>query len=225
MSTLILRLAAPMQSWGADSKYNYRKTGREPTKSGVLGMAAAALGCRRDDTEILAELNRLRFGVRVDHEGTMLKDFHMVHRPLKNGKEESTLTYRYYLCDAVFVVGLEGGRQELEQLEAAFRNPVYPLFLGRRSCPPTGRVCLGIEEDDLEEALKNVPWQLPHWRQKRADRSLRMVLDSGSGIAQAKDVPVSFSPIRREYGYRNIKEEWFRLPDDGETEHDPMAEL
>ena len=44
MSTLVLRLAAPMQSWGSDSKYNIRKTNREPTKSGVLGMIAAALG-------------------------------------------------------------------------------------------------------------------------------------------------------------------------------------
>ena len=37
MATLLLRLAAPLQAWGADSKFETRKTGREPTKSGVVG--------------------------------------------------------------------------------------------------------------------------------------------------------------------------------------------
>ena len=91
MSTLILRLAAPMQAWGADSKYNERRTCREPTKSGVIGLLAAALGCRRDDTETLARLSTLRFGVRADREGTSLRDFQMAHR-WEAG--ESTLTRR-----------------------------------------------------------------------------------------------------------------------------------
>ena len=47
MATLLLRLAAPLQAWGADSKFETRKTGREPTKSGVVGLLAAALGLRR----------------------------------------------------------------------------------------------------------------------------------------------------------------------------------
>ena len=37
MATLLLRLAAPLQSWGSDSKFETRKTDREPTKSGVVG--------------------------------------------------------------------------------------------------------------------------------------------------------------------------------------------
>lgn len=47
MATLLLRLAAPLQSWGSDSKFETRKTDREPTKSGVVGLLAAALGLRR----------------------------------------------------------------------------------------------------------------------------------------------------------------------------------
>lgn len=53
MATLLLRLAAPLQAWGADSKFETRKTGREPTKSGVIGLLAAALGLRRDEREAL----------------------------------------------------------------------------------------------------------------------------------------------------------------------------
>ena len=67
MGTLLLRLAAPLQSWGEDSKFETRRTRREPTKSGVIGLLAAALGRRRD--EPLDDLRGLRFAVRVDQEG------------------------------------------------------------------------------------------------------------------------------------------------------------
>lgn len=222
MSTLLLRLAGPMQSWGADSKYNYRRTNREPTKSGVLGLLAAALGCRRDDVQALQELSTLRFGVRVDLEGTALQDFQMVHG--KKSKDD-TLTYRDYLCDAIFVAGLEGSRELLERLQKAVRNPVYPLFLGRRSCPPVGPICLGIAEEPLEAALQTVPWQLPHWRRRSAAKKIRMVLETEHSYAALRDVPISFSPIKREYGYRNIREVWMTVPDAYAAEHDPMAEL
>jgi len=38
MSTLLLRLAAPLQAWGINSKFDIRKTEREPSKSGVVGL-------------------------------------------------------------------------------------------------------------------------------------------------------------------------------------------
>ena len=66
MATLLLRLAAPLQAWGADSKFETRKTGREPTKSGVIGLLAAALGLRRDDREALLRLTGLRFDLLCD---------------------------------------------------------------------------------------------------------------------------------------------------------------
>ena len=62
MATLLLRLAAPLQSWGSSSKFEIRTTEKMPTKSGVVGMLAAALGLRRDAD--LARLNALKFGGR-----------------------------------------------------------------------------------------------------------------------------------------------------------------
>ena len=38
MAVLLLRLAAPLQAWGSNSKFIIRNTEREPTKSGVVGM-------------------------------------------------------------------------------------------------------------------------------------------------------------------------------------------
>ena len=150
MATLLLRLAAPLQAWGSDSKFETRKTDREPTKSGVVGLLAAALGLRRDDTEGLARLNGLRFAVRADQEGSLLVDFHTA-----KSRDTSYVTYRHYLQDAVFLAGLESGDEALlRELEAALRHPVYPLYLGRRSCPPTLPLCLGIRQGSLLDVLR-----------------------------------------------------------------------
>ena len=92
MATLLLRLAAPLQSWGTDSKFEVRKTGREPTKSGVVGLLAAAMGIGREEPERLEPLNRLRFGVRVDQEGSLLVDYHIARKEEKGRGNKVTVT-------------------------------------------------------------------------------------------------------------------------------------
>ena len=215
MSTLLLRFAAPMQAWGADSRFDIRKTNREPTKSGVVGLLAAALGLQRDAP--LNELTALRMGVRVDREGVLLRDFHMVH-----GEKSSYVTTRYYLCDAVFLVGVFSEDEVLmRRLEEAIRNPAFPLFLGRRSCPPEGRVYLGLREMTLEDALTSEPSLAAHGAFQQTER-LRMVLEEPRGTARLRDMPISFSPFDRQYGYRAARETWLDQPT---NEHDPMREL
>lgn len=227
MATLLLRLAAPLQSWGADSKFETRKTNREPTKSGVLGLVAAALGLRRDDEEGLARLSKLRFGVRVDREGDLLVDFHTAHR-VDGKKETSWVTYRHYLCDAVFLAGLESDdRAWLGELEAALRRPVYPPFLGRRSCPPTQPLCLGIRELGLKDALRAEP-RLVKPRRGESD-TFRLVIDATPGEpgVPMRDLPLSFSPLQRRFGFRPVRETSVDVPKEPETEtaHDPFVEL
>ena len=112
MSTLLLRLAGPMQSWGVESKFEVRRSGTEPSKSAVIGLIAAAMGRRRDSS--LDDLNQLMFGVRVDQPGVIQRDFQMV----KNEKT-SYLTYRYYLADAVFLVGGFCQTHEFDDLKHA----------------------------------------------------------------------------------------------------------
>ena len=224
MSTLLLRLAAPLQAWGTGSKFEVRRTNREPSKSGVIGLLAAALGLRRDAD--LSRLSALRFGVRVDRNGEVIKDFHMA-----KADKTSYLTYRYYLSDAIFLVGLESeDRSFLEQIERALRNPCFPLFLGRRSCPPTLPLVLGIREDALETALRGEENQNKDLKSRRqSHRYIR--LDCGEGEQEGtvvQDLPISFNPMRREFAYRRAKEIWLR--DDVNTEesaeeHDAMAEL
>ena len=228
MSTLLLRLAAPFQSWGSESKFEIRHTFNEPTKSGVIGLLAAALGRKRDDD--ITDLNALHFGVRTDQQGTLQQDFHMVRKDAR----VSYVTRRYYLSDAIFLVGLESQNKKfLLELEEALHNPVFPLFLGRRSCPPTLPLCLGIRNKDLPNALRDEPWLVPDWRQIRWRRRnqnenprLRITIDTLPGEkrdAIQKDVPITFDPHHRQYGYRG-----YSVMKDAEIElgtHDPMQEL
>ncbi|WP_223273999.1 CRISPR-associated protein Cas5, partial [Nocardia cerradoensis] len=44
-----MRLAAPLQSWGVASRFARRETQQYPSKSGILGLIAAARGHRRTD--------------------------------------------------------------------------------------------------------------------------------------------------------------------------------
>ena len=225
MSTLLLRLAAPLQSWGVEAKFDRRTTERAPTKSGVIGLAAAAMGRRRD--ERIDDLAALRFGVRTDRAGVLLRDYHTA-----KSQRSAYVTNRYYLSDAVFLAGLEGDAALLRQLEEAFRRPAFPLFLGRRSCPPAGEVSLGIRDSlSLEEALENEPLLIRPGRTE-AEARLRIVVEATDATRRVyfiRDVPISYDQAHRRFGFRRAWE--YTLPHKGHlatekpTEHDPMAEL
>lgn len=228
MSVLLLRLAGPLQSWGSASRFARRETNTEPTKSGVVGMLAAALGKRRTDP--IEELLDLKFGVRVDQPGTLMQDFHTAHD--REGRS-MPLTRRFYLSDALFVAGVAGPKELIEALDAAVRAPQFPLYLGRRSCPPAGRVSLGVRELGLEDALRAEKWQAADWyrRQARSRQvALRIVRDAEpgeEGVTQ-RDVPISFDPVRREYGWRTVVEPPPHIVENelgDEDFHDPFSML
>lgn len=222
MSTLLLRLASPLQSWGSDSKFEVRQTGREPTKSGVIGMISSALGRKRN--EPVEDLSCLKFGIRADREGTFIEDFHTAR-----SEKTSYITRRYYLSDAVFTVGLESEDTDfLKELEYALKHPVYPLFLGRRSCPPTLPVVLGIREKSLADALKTEPF----FDKRHEKGRVRIVLDDAENRnieTRIKDVPISFSQELRLFGYRTTTEDFIticdEITDENKTEHDAFKEL
>jgi CRISPR system Cascade subunit CasD len=206
VTVLLLRLAGPLQAWGDSSRFTRRDTGRVPTKSGVLGLLAAAEGRRRTDE--IEDLARLRFGVRIDQPGRLERDF----QTASNGDTGNSmpLSYRYYLADAVFVAAVEGDPSLVGALADALDDPVFPLYLGRRSCPITGEISLGVDERPMENALRAQAWQASPWYQRRQSREveLELVVDAIPGetdpIETRRDVPESFNPERREYGWREV---------------------
>lgn len=216
-----------MQAWGAASRFTRRDTRQEPTKSGVLGLLAAAQGLRRTDE--LEHLTSLSFGVRVDQEGVLIRDFQTAKS--LDGKKVMPLSYRYYLGDAVFVAGVEGERNVIDGLVAALRNPTFPLYLGRRSCPPSQPLTLAVTDDQLLTALREYPWQAANWYRRNQSRTVRLRIaidDDNSGEGELiRDVPVSFNPELRKYEWRTVREEHVDVPNpDGVAyRHDPLAAL
>ena len=51
---MLLWFEAPLQSWGADSKFSRRDTLEYPTKSGVLGLVLCAMGASGEQKDLLA---------------------------------------------------------------------------------------------------------------------------------------------------------------------------
>ena len=109
----------------------------------------------------------------------------------------------------------------MEALEQALAAPAYPLFLGRRSCPPEGRLCLGIRRGmGLEEALLGEPPLAAGQSQGR------IMMDAEASDILCRDVPLSFSQGGRRFGFRCVREETARFFEGGSpTRHDPMQEL
>lgn len=209
--TLPLVLAGPLQAWGSSSRFARRGTENAPTKSGVIGLLAAALG--RERTAEVSDLAALRFGVRVDQPGTRVRDYQTAHH-LVTGVS-MPISERFYLSDAVFVAVVEGDPELVERLYRAVRAPVYLPYLGRRSCPPSRPFDLGTPgPGTVEEVLREQPWQASRWYQRRrgwregSKIELTTLVDAspgGGGADSSRDLPLSFDPRHRRYGLRAVR--------------------
>jgi CRISPR system Cascade subunit CasD len=233
MSTLLLRLAGPMQAWGTQSRFSIRDTGLEPSKSGVIGLLCAALGKPRDEKlndawPTLEQLAALRMGVRVDGEGSMKADYHTtggthrrgevygIYRASGDISRDPVVSTRYYLADADFLVGLEGNPDLLARLNEALAEPKWQLYLGRKSFvpavpprlpdrPPFGP---GLRDEPLLDALTNYPYFHDGRAGNDLPERLRLVVDApdSPGGEVRRDVPLSFS-VRR-FGVRYVETRW-----------------
>ncbi|NLP11786.1 type I-E CRISPR-associated protein Cas5/CasD [bacterium] len=205
MGTLLLRIVAPLQSWGIQSNFTVRDSGLEPSKSGIIGLVCAALGRPRQAD--LSDLSGLRMGVRVDREGILKKDYHIAQSVLKSdGKNiQNMTTNRYYLADAAFLVGLEGDSPVLQSIQAALQHPVWPLFFGRKAFTPAAPVFLRdglLPIESLESAFEHFGW-IVRWKNGQAPRQLRWVLEAADGEQARADVPISFA--ERRFSSRRVK--------------------
>lgn len=158
---LVLRLYGPLAAWGDVAVGEIRPVKIHPGKSALIGLLGAALGIRRENTDVFRRMSD-SYGFAVSDEGrkTRLRDFHTVQSaPVNKGKVygsgymmnrqrelsipkkdlETTLTYRDYICDVVYTaaVWIKNGSDvpfSLEELRLGLREPVFVPYLGRKSC-------------------------------------------------------------------------------------------
>lgn len=215
MRSVLIRLEGPLQAWSTQIKLGVRDTDREPSKSGILGVAGAALGMARDDEVMLAELRALSMAVRVDRPGSLLHDYHTAgggrfrgSSYFVYGAKDCVPSHRYYLQDASFVAALAGDGTLVTRIGQALQSPRWPLFLGRRACVPSVPLFAGFTEGDARAAV---------WAASAAERTeagpLRTVVEvpPGEDGEPRYDVPLSFAEGDRRYGVRHVRTEWIDL--------------
>lgn len=169
---LVFQLYAPLLSWGEAAVGEVRHSNTVPSRSALLGLLGAACGIRRDDPNLNEFNQHYLFAIRsLSSREQWLRDYHTVEVPKENRKrayftrrDELTqapdelgtmITTREYRCDAYYHIAVqetEGAPLTLEQLAAALTQPVFPLYLGRKSCPPA----LPLEPVILEGTLGQV---------------------------------------------------------------------
>jgi CRISPR system Cascade subunit CasD len=209
---IILRLEGSLQSWGERSRFDFRDTNAMPTKSGMIGLIACAMGLKRKDKRIQTLFHELEMGVRADRNGLLLEDFHTVtgerdflYRP--DGKKRvgspTLLTPRQYLQDACFTVALSGSSKRSEEIKEALQNPVWQTFLGRKGCVPSRPVFETITSDytSIVDAIKNYP--LCNRPIPIKEKYFLCEYDDKSGEAVRRDT-ITDNHLRN-YGFRRIK--------------------
>lgn len=176
---LLLRLEAPLMSFGTTAVDHRRPVQPWPPVSMLTGLLANALGWERSETTALDRLqSRIRWAARIERAGTLLNDFQTAQLSKKDrgwttrGEVETRgggdgsyrsphLRYRDYRADASVLVALRLDPADevptVHQLAAALDAPLRPLFLGRKGCLPATRIGQGlVEADDAVCALDGV---------------------------------------------------------------------
>lgn len=230
-NTVFIRLDGPLQSWGIRARWVERDTMLEPTKSGVLGLIACALGYSRDDPRVRDLSSNLLYGVRVDKSGQVLRDYHTVVGGVRSaegkikktqatGEIETVVSERFYLADASFLAALQGQEASISLIAYALQNPYWPPYLGRRSCPPSVPLFEGTGRyDSLEDALRAQP--LPE--HLLADNRRRGRANEGSSVTLRISVecrpdegnvrPDNIESLRlRRYGPRYARDDIVSVP-------------
>jgi CRISPR system Cascade subunit CasD len=209
---LALRLEGPLQSWGFEDRFNRRKTGLLPTKSGILGLCCAALGAARGserEQQWLRRLNELhclvialpRHPKETDLIVRRMQDYHTVQNTrTADGKTKDThITHRTYLNDAGFAALLTGDASTLAELSAALQNPVWGVWLGRKTCIPSAPVFHSLHDTE-SAALAAIIGDKPlagFTRQREATTF-------ADGTDTIQDTPITFADPRQ-FAPRRVK--------------------
>ena len=163
--SVVMLLTGPLQSWGGPAAGVYeRPTDTTPSLSAVVGIIANAFGrARTDPIDDIAAGALL--AVRADRPGMIIEDYHTVGTPgryalaAKSGAQlrNPVVTRRWYLSDAAFLaVYTPPPATDAREVFDALMNPERPLYLGRRSCPPSERIPVAVSTDqDPEHILTN----------------------------------------------------------------------
>jgi CRISPR system Cascade subunit CasD len=223
---ILLWLEAPLQSWGADSKFNVRDTMQFPTKSGILGLILCSMGASGPRPNLLSKLNNtimhvISYTKNKFKKEIILDDFNVIGSGYNNedmwqnlmmpkkanndsdGKRESSkIILKKYLQNACFSVILEVPVELCNTICTSLQNPVYSLFLGRKNCIPTDIVFRGSFDNESDAKIKSE--EIAKTKEKEKDFEVfdGDFPDNGDTFS-INDVPIKFGE-NKEYKSRKI---------------------
>ena len=222
MSVLLLRIGGPIQSWGDSSSYDVRKTNLYPTKSGIVGLLAAA--CGRGREEPIDDLASLKYGFRIESQGIEIVDYQIVshmEKPKPNpelsdffNRGKTVQLYKHYLADAVFLVGIEGEELLIHQLSEALKRPGFHLYAGRRGCPLAVPYNFGIQGGDLETVLRSYPSVRKvtginqRFKRNQTETNAPIYIEGTGGVLSTLKFmkPVTFSKDKKQNSYMYLSQ-------------------
>lgn len=185
MKAAILRLDAVQMSFGSVIVDQHGFTDSFPGVAMLTGLIGNALGYDHSDFAKLTDLQeRLDSAARWDVDPEVMVDYHTVDLGSPKMRNPGWTTsgepehraggpaarygihqrYRHYLVDGLMTVAVgltTEGDPDLQTVVHALREPVRPLFLGRKTCLPS-RPLLDprtpvMEGEDLLSILARVP--------------------------------------------------------------------
>jgi len=193
---LVFTLTAALGSMAEFGGHERRGSLAWPGRSAILGLLGAAIGVRRDGD--FSALDKLNLAVAEFCRGDALRDYHTIQsvgsakgqhvqsRPdaLRTvGKVHTTLTQRDYRMGSMYGIAIWGG--DLWFLRDALRQPVFTLYLGRKSCPLAAPVAARVvRATDPVEALSQA--EIPPWRS--VSGLVRVIADEGSIEAMQHEI-------------------------------------
>ncbi|MFE3557830.1 type I-E CRISPR-associated protein Cas5/CasD [Streptomyces sp. NPDC059193] len=120
----------------------------------------------------------------------------------KQLKRDALITERWYLADAAFLAALEHeDRTLLARIAEALEHPQRLLWLGRKSCPPSGTLACGVHEGTIEDVFTRTPL-LPDAAGEHHPWAWIQASPDDTEAAPINDQPVTFDADERTHTLR-----------------------
>jgi CRISPR system Cascade subunit CasD len=210
MQFLLFTLYAPFAAMGEIALGERRMGYARPTRSGVLGMVAAALGWKRDDPGHARLDESVNFAVRIEVPGRPFTDYHTAQTPqqrrnavLSTRRAElqvddlnTVLSVREWRSDALYTCALWPRADPLiglEMIADALRQPRFTLYLGRKAGPlglplsprtiESASLVDAYERDPLEKTCRDLVAQVEKFcRRRTRGGDIEIAFDIDDGV-------------------------------------------
>ncbi len=182
MNVNVLRLQAPMMSFGGPIVSEEGLIQPYPALSMMTGLLANAFGYRRREASRHESLQeRITYAVREDQPGEKITDYQTVdlgadymqaqtkrdsvawttwgeldQREGGSASKGTAERNREYWADASYTIALTVDDLSAERLQEALERPARPLFIGRKNCLPSRPIHrMTLEAAGVKHALRD----------------------------------------------------------------------